>query len=481
MGMNEAGLSVLTGSARSDWIRLRTLILLRWLAVLGQTGAVAVAELALGIELPLGACAAVIAASAAFNIVAAFIHPENKRLSERASALTLLFDLIQLGLLLALTGGLANPFAVLVLAPVTISATVLTLRATVLLAAAALALISLIAWVHVPLRFLDGSQLVLPPVYLAGKWAALAIGIVFLALYARRVADETFSMSQALVATQLALAREQRLTALGGLVAATAHELGTPLATIKLAATELARELEGRADLRAELREDVELIRTQADRCRDILRSLGRAGRDDRQIRAAPVSAVVAEAAEPHAERGRALILRIGGQPVAAGEVPPGQPLMLRSPEIIHGLRNLIQNAVDFATARVWIDIGWDARSLRVAVGDDGPGYPPDMLGRLGDPFLRRRGEAMRARGERPGYEGMGLGLFIAKTLLERSGARVTFTNGSEPGRQARRAESGDPARARPPGAIAEVVWKRGDIEAPPDMLRGPLGENPRF
>lgn len=470
--MSDAGLSLLTNAARSDWVRLRTLILLRWLAIAGQTGAVLAAHVLLEMRLPLDLCAAAIAASAAFNIISTVVHPENKRLSERDTALALLFDLGQLGVLLFATGGLTNPFAVLVLAPVTISATALTLRATLALSGAAAALISFLALVHLPLGLADGTALTLPGIYLAGMWAALLIGIVFLALYARRVTVETFTMSQALIATQMALAREQRLTALGGLVAATAHELGTPLATIKLVSGELAREVADRPDLA----EDVALIRAQADRCRDILRSLGRAGKEDSHLRFAPVSAVVEEAAEPHAERGSEIILRIDGE--AADGPVPGQPMIRRHPEIIHGLRNLVQNAVDFSAGHVWIDIDWDAGSLRIAVGDDGPGYPEDLVGRLGDPFLRRRSEPPRRDAARPGYEGMGLGLFIAKTLLERSGAQVTFANGSEDRGPPGLPEDADPGLARPPGAIVEVVWPRAVLEAPPDSIWGPLGEN---
>jgi two-component system sensor histidine kinase RegB len=222
-------------------------------------------------------------------------------------------------------------------------------------------------------------------------------------------------MSQALLATQMALAREQKLTDLGGVVAAAAHELGTPLATIKLVSTELAEELEGQP----QLAEDAQLISSQADRCRDILRSMGRAGKDDLHMRSAPLGAVVREAAEPHANRGVEIEMEFTAGPGA----PEGQPIIWRKPEIIHGLRNLVQNAVDFAEDRVWIDGTWSNGVIRLLITDDGPGFPPDMLGRLGDPFLRRRSRAPDL--SRPGYEGMGLGLFIAKTLLERSGAKV--------------------------------------------------------
>ncbi len=472
--MAETAFSLFNTGARSDWVRLRTLILLRWLAIAGQTATVAVSSLWLDLVLPVDLCAFAIAASVGFNIVLTLIHPETKRLSERDTALTLMFDLAQLGVLLFLCGGLTNPFSVLVLAPVTISATALTLRTTLAIGVTALMLITFLAVAYIPLRFTSGVELVLPNILIAGMWAALLIGVAFLAVYARRVTVESFTMSQALLATQMALAREQRLTALGGLVAAAAHELGTPLATIKLVSTELAREVRGNA----ELLEDVELIRSQTDRCRDILRSLGRAGKDDSLLRVAPISAVIQEAAEPHAGRGKRIILRLDG---AVGALERDQPEIPRQPEIIHGLRNLIQNAVDFARAHVWIDVDWDDDAIRIAVGDDGPGYAPEMLGRLGDPFLRRRADRPAPDAERPEYEGMGLGLFIAKTLLERSGARLTFANGSERPPTPGLGLGADPELTRPTGALVEVVWPRARVAASRGQSRGPLGQNRPF
>ncbi|MBA3324108.1 MAG: ActS/PrrB/RegB family redox-sensitive histidine kinase [Rhodobacteraceae bacterium] len=461
--MSEPDLSVFTAAERSAWLKLRTLILLRWLAVFGQSAAVLVAWLGLGLDLPLVACGLAIGASALFNLVAKRVAPENRRLSEREAVLTLLFDLCQLGFLLFLTGGLANPFALLMLAPVTISASVLSARATTLLAAAATAIITALVLRQEPLRLTSGVELTSPPVLIVGAWASLAIGIVFLAIYARRVTGETFLMSQALTATQMALDREQRITALGGVVAAAAHELGTPLATIKLVSTELAEEL---AD-RPEQREDALLIRAQADRCRDILRAMGPRGKEDAHVLTAPLSSVVEEAAAPHADRGARIITRIDGAPVEDG--PARQPEIARRPEIIQGLRNLVQNAVDFARTTVWIDMDWTPSELRVVIGDDGPGYPSDLIGRIGDPFVRRRGPQK----ERPGYEGMGLGLFIAKTLLERSGAELSFGNGSARPVEAQLA--GPPEFSRPTGAVVAVTWPRARAGA---AARGPLGRN---
>ena len=347
------------------------------------------------------------------------------------------------------------------MAPVTISAAVLTGRATILLGIAAAVATTLLALFHVPLTMTGGTELEAPPVIAAGTWVALLTGTGFLAVFVRRVTDETFAMSRALAATQMALAREQQLSALGGVVAAAAHELGTPLATIKLVSTELVEELAGRPDLQ----EDARLVRAQADRCAEILRAMGPRESDDTLVRYAPFASVVEEAAAPHAERGIRVVVRVEGAPVDApvGAVDAPQPLVSRSPEIVQGLRNLVQNAVDFARTTVWIDLDWTAGEVRAVIGDDGPGYPADLIGRIGDPFVRGRGAPPDVR---PAYEGMGLGLFIAKTLLERSGATLAFSNGAEESAEA------PPGPARPTGAIVTVAWPRARVT--PERDAGP-------
>ena len=299
----DPALALVTQDSRADWVRLQTLLVLRWLAILGQTIAVVTAAFYIGLRVEIGLCFLAIGASVVSNLVAMTIFPENQRLSDRDAMLTLLFDLSQLAFLLFLTGGLNNPFSLLILAPVTISATALTMRSTLILGAVAILLITCLALWHLPLTTLAGEVLELPSLFVFGFWVSLLIGIVFLSAYARRVASETHRMSQALLATQMALAREQKLTDLGGVVAAAAHELGTPLATIKLVSTELYEELAEHP----QWAEDAALIRVQADRCRDILHSMGRAGKDDLHLRRAPLEAVLREAAEPHAHRGIAL------------------------------------------------------------------------------------------------------------------------------------------------------------------------------
>ena len=450
---------VLNRDTRGDWVRLRTLILLRWMAVAGQLVAIMVTNWYLGVKLPMGLCFMAVGASVIANVIASFVFPQNRRLTEFQALMILLFDLTQLSFLLFLTGGLTNPFALLILAPVTISALALELRTTVILGAIAIGLLTFTAYFNLPLILADGRMLVVPRMFEFGFWLAIVVGLLFLGLYSRRVAIEIRSMSDALLATQMALDREQKLTDLGGVVAAAAHELGTPLATIKLVSSELAEELSDRPALR----DDAELIRAQADRCRDILRSMGRAGKDDLQMRQAPLGEVLREAAEPHVGRGK----RVEFDLYPSRDGDERQPVILRRPEVIHGLRNLIQNAVDFARSTVWIDGEWTGDRIVVRIVDDGEGYPPAIIGRIGDPFVRQR-RSEDTQSSRPGYEGMGLGLFIAKTLLERSGAELSFANAADPFLRMHER----PERC---GAIVEVIWPVSRLVV---LRNAPLGEN---
>ena len=465
--MTETTPSLFSANQTGRRVRLRTLTVLRWAAVAGQIVAIAVSQRFFGVQIELGLCAVAIGASIIANVVIHFVFPENRRLNEREATLMLAFDILQLGILLMVTGGLNNPFAMLIVAPVTVGAMVLSLRSTLVIGTAAVVLVTIMTWLHVPLRTAAGEVLALPDVFELGHWAAILIAIVFVGVYTRQVSAEIQSMAQGLLATQMALAREQKLTDLGGVVAAAAHELGTPLATIKLVSSEMIGDLEEGT----ELREDAELIRDQADRCRDILRSMGRAGKDDLHLRQALLSAVIEEAAEPHLDRGKEIVIRR-----RPGEDEEADDLMvLRRPELIHALRNLIQNAVDFATTTVWVETCWSDQTLTVRVIDDGTGYPPHLLGRIGDPFLKR-GNRPERDAQRPEYEGMGLGLFIAKTLLERTGAELSFVNGTTP-------YTGKPHPGEPLGAIVEVSWDRahtkGGIEA--EERTPALGENVQF
>ncbi|WP_136653153.1 ActS/PrrB/RegB family redox-sensitive histidine kinase [Paracoccus aeridis] len=441
-----SGLSpLLMPGPRAEPIRLRTLIALRWVAVAGQLAAVATAWM-IGARFPIGPALALIGLYAAANTMLA---ARGAPVTARRARHHLAMDAVQLGLLLTLTGGTTNPFAPLMLVPVTIGAAALRMSDTLPLAVLTVALVTLTALAGIPLEFVAGAA-VPPRIALQlGDWLALLISAAFFVVYVGRVSTELSATSQALFATQLALSREQRLQHLGGIVAAAAHEMGTPLATIKLVGSELQDELQDLLPDRPGVAEDLRLLRASADRCRDILRSMGDAGKDDLHLRTAPLGELLSEAADPHRGRGKAIA-------IDAGEIAGLD--VRRDPGIVHGLRNLIQNGADFARSAVTITAAERVEGagaiIAVVIADDGPGFPPAMVPRLGDPFLTAR----RAADRTGGAEGMGLGLFIARTLLERSGAAVAFSNG----------EGG--------GARVEVTWPRGALAAD---ARAPLGDNP--
>ncbi len=426
-------------------VRLRTLTALRWLAVLGQLTAIALVHFGLGFPTPLGLCLGAIAASAWLNLFTMLRFSPQRFLSDREAAAYMAFDIVQLCLLLSFTGGLLNPFSALIIAPVTIAASFLPLRLTVLIGMLAVAGISVLSLYHMPLPWRPGEALTLAPIYKAGVWAALCFTVLFFAAYAHRIAAESAQMRSALAATQLVLDREQRLSALGGLAAAAAHELGTPLATIQLTAKEMQRELEDH-----DLREDAALLVSQSERCRDILGRLSRHGEaGDAMHDRLGVEALLTEAADPFLEQRGGPEIRIETN----SEDGAPEPVLQRRPEIVYGLRNLIENAVGFARSEVQIAARWSAQQLSIVVNDDGPGFSPEILARLGEPYVSAR-IGYSAPGERK--SGMGLGFFIAKTLLEGAGAKIDFKN---------RQWGETPAQR---GASVAAIWPAGALPTAP-------------
>ncbi|HEY1301809.1 MAG TPA: ActS/PrrB/RegB family redox-sensitive histidine kinase [Stellaceae bacterium] len=410
-------------------ISLRTLVPIRWVAIAGQALTLLFVHYGLGFRLPLLPAFAVVAGSALLNIVLILARRIATRLGERYAATYLGYDILQLAILLYLTGGLQNPFAILILAPVTVAATALGRRSVIVLSVFAIAAISGLTEWHLPLPW-RGVPPVFPVELAVGIWAALVLATVFIAAYTWSVAQEARRLRDAVAATQLALAREQRVSAVGALAAAAAHELGSPLATIAVVARELALDLP--AD--SPYAEDAGLLLSQSERCREILAGLARQPEEDggSPYTSLPISALVeAAGALSHNARTRLIF-------AAAGSSAEQEPLVRRSPEIMHGLGNFIQNAVQFARREVSVTTFWDADKVTVEVADDGPGFPLNLLGRLGEPYVSTRaGDGNH----------MGLGIFIAQSLLERSGARVTFENLAEG------------------GAHIAISWKRANLE----------------
>jgi two-component system, sensor histidine kinase RegB len=436
-----------TFNSMAGLLRLRTLVRLRWLAVFGQSLAVLGVHFILDFPLPLGACLGVIALSAWLNIFLTLRWRSSLRLAPTQAGLLLGYDVIQLALLLYLTGGLENPFAFLFLVPVTVSATSLPLRWTLWLSTIAFICASVLAIFHQPLPWNTAAPLVLPQAYIAGMWTAIMCGVVFSSIYARRIAEEARQMSSALTAAELVLAREQRLSALDGLAAAAAHELGTPLATIALVAKELKRELPAEGPHT----EDIDLLISQTGRCREILSRL--ANRDtqaDDMYARVKLSVMIEDLVAPIRGPDVSIDITVAGDGTAA-QAP--EPVFRRNPAIAYGLGNLLENAVDFAQTKVSIVAHWSAAKVSLLISDDGPGFDQAIFDRLGDPFVTTRpGYGVDEESEKGRHEGMGLGFFIAKTLLERSGATVSLANRPLPEH----------------GAVIQLNWPRSMVDLGP-------------
>jgi len=423
--------------ATFDRISLRRLVLIRSVAVTGQAVTLLTVHFLLGFRLPLLPALAVVGCSVLLNLGSMLYHRAGTRLGERAAAFYLAYDTLQLAVLLYLTGGLENPFSILMLAPVTVAATALSRRPVIVLATLAVIGITVLGLMHDPLPWRT-TPFVFPSDLVLGIWVALVIATVFIGGYTLSVAQEARRLRDAVAATQLALAREQRVSAVGALAAAAAHELGSPLGTIAVIAKELARDLPAGSPHA----EDAALLLSQSERCRHILAELAHAPEEDggSPYTSLPISALVeAAGALYHNARVRLIFATTA----AATE---DEPLVRRSPEIMHGLNNLIQNAVQFARHEVSVTIFWDRDVVTVEIADDGPGFPPHLIGRLGEPYLSTRATD---------HAHMGLGIFIAQSLLERSGAQLTFDNLADG------------------GAHVAISWKRANLET---AARAPSG-----
>lgn len=432
--------------------RLRTLITLRWLAILGQASAVVFVEFGLGFDLPLAASLGAVAASAWLNVALMAIYPAQHLSRPAETTAQLAFDIVQLATLIALTGGLQNPFLLMILAPVTVGSARLQPPYALMLSSLAIACAALMPLVARDLPWIAGERLELPQIYQAGQFLAVVIGLAFFAISASRTARDESRLVSALDAVEAVLAREQQISALGALAAATAHELGTPLATIHLVARELTRSLATDHPLQ----EDLVLIVEQSERCRTILRQVSerRVASDAAHARMT-LSALLEEAAQPHLTLGREVTFssaRLDG----SGADDVRAPVVLRRPEIIHALGAFIENAASFAQSRVEVSARWSETEVRIYVSDDGPGFAPSVLAKLGEPYFSERSVEQRGGG-------LGLGFFIAVTLLERTGARVSPYNKPLPER----------------GAVVRIVWPRRLLEAPPGWLDQAGGGGP--
>ena len=432
-------------------VRLDTILRLRWLAALGQLAAIFVVAQGLEFELPIIPCLVIVGLSALLNLALQMAFNPMQRLEPLYAGALLALNIVELAGLLYFTGGLQNPFSFMFLAPVLISATALPVRLTVALGALALACASILVFVFQPLPWDGDEPLVLPPIYLLGVWLSIVLAIGVTSLYSFQVTEEARQLSDALAATELVLAREQHLTQLDGLAAAAAHELGTPLSTIVLVSRELERALQDNAQVAG----DIKTLREQALRCRDILAKITQLSSTGAPFDRMKLSTLIEETVAPHRDFGIAIKVRI-----AVSGIP--EPVGSRNPAILYGVGNILENAVDFARTTVEVNAWWNTETVEIVISDDGPGFAPDILKRIGEPYLSRRRGTDDATGE---LAGLGLGVFIARTLLERTGAKISFTNRIFPDH----------------GAVVQIAWPRNRLDTGEGTTegRGEIDESP--
>jgi two-component system sensor histidine kinase RegB len=431
-----------SGVPRRGRLRVRALTTLRWLAVAGQTITVLFVAYVLELPTPVPACLAIIALAAWLNVLVSLAVSGQRLATDNEAAAHIAFDILQLSALLYLTGGIINPFSLLLIGPTVLAAATLPARQVVSLALLAIAACVFLAITSLPLPSPNAEPYDPPLRNRIGAIMARVLGIAFTSAYAWYAAQEAARMELALDTAHTVLAREQRLSALGALAAAAAHELGTPLATISIVAKELSRNSPP-----GPLKEDADLLVAQAERCRDILFRLTRAPETtDAVHERMSLLQVVQESIAPHARRPDVRV-----EAVVSGPHGEPAPEIWRLAEVLHALTAFVENAVDFARSEILVTARFDPRHIAVEVRDDGPGFSPEVLTKLGEPYVTSRpSETMRS-----GHVGMGLGFFIAKTLLERTGATVDFRNG------------------RRGGAVITARWRRDAIEAPalPDVF----------
>ena len=400
-------------------VRLKTIILLRSIAVVGQLLTCIIIGNFLFFNLPLIEVYSTIIALALSNLLLFLVYSWNQRLSETTTTIIIAADIIQLAMLIYFTGGLSNPFVMLFIVPIAISIDNLPIRSSIILIILTLISVSILGFYNYPLMQDDTSFLVNPTILNIGIWFSLIVTILFLSFYVGRLTNESREVSRALKVTEELLSNEQNLSSLDGLAAAAAHQLGTPLGTINL----IAGELLNNEKLSKEGEDDLKILLKEISRCKNIIGSLGeKSSLDDDIVNKIELHALLEELSE---------FIRVKGIKTSIIFNEDDTSLknfnIERRSEFLLGLSNIIENAAEFAKENVLMRISSVDDYIELLIEDDGDGFSSEIINRLGDPYVtsRRNTDSLK--------DGLGLGFFISKTLFERLGIRMNIYNKSKP------------------------------------------------
>ena len=389
-----------------------TLVYLRWIAIIGQFTAITLVYFYLKLEFLFLYAYLILFIGLLTNLYLQF-KIKSILIKDLNASIFLVYDLIQLAALLYLTGGISNPFSILVIIPAIVSSTFLSMGTTIILGILTIILLFCLSFFHYPLPGIHEHSETFPKLYLIGYMTAIIVGLVFLCYFGIRFSGESKRRTDAINKVQQVLAKEYELESLGGQAAAAAHSLGTPLATINVVASELKKELENNK----ELSKDVDLLIAQTKRCGEILKQISKKQiKDDEFFKKTKLEDLLDEIIESFKE--------ISSKKIYLDSSNDKNKLLIsRSPEIIYGLRNFIGNAVKFSKANVKIELISNKNIIEIIIQDDGPGFPDDIIEMLGEPYIKSKSSLVDQNA------GTGLGTFLGKTLLERSGATFSFSN----------------------------------------------------
>ena len=396
-----------------DTIQLdkKTLVILRWMAIVGQFVTISIVYFVFNFNFPFYFCLIAILIGAITNIYLQLYFKENQ-LNNFSSTFFLFYDLLQLSVLLYLTGGITNPFTILLIVPAIVSSTLLTLRSTINLSIFTIVILIILTTYYEPLPHSDYLHFHVPNYYLYAIPVAVVIGLIFLTYFGFRFGAESRKRTEALNKLELILAKEHELESIGLQAAAAAHSLGTPLSTI----TVIAKELEKEIGNNSKYKKDINLLISQTKRCSEILRNLSQDQlKEDNFLQDIKIEDLLNEIVRSFSEISEKKILLLAQK----NEI---NPQIERTLEITYGLRNFIGNAVKYGNSLVEINLTSNDKITEVRVSDDGPGFSEDITDVLGEPYIRSKNKIISAK------SGLGLGTFIGKTLLERMKAKVEFT-----------------------------------------------------
>ena len=394
-----------------------TLTILRYIAIFGQFIAINLVFFYLKLSFPIAESYVVIFFGLLTNLFLQFKVKVNQ-LKDTHASLFLLYDLLQLSMLLYLTGGILNPFSILLIIPAIVSSTFLSMGTTIILGLITSFLLFILTYVYLPLPGMNADIFNFPNFYKLGTLISILIGLMFLSYFGIRFAGESKKRSEALSKLQEVMSKEYELESLGGQAAAAAHSLGTPLATISVVAKELKKEIGDNK----EISKDIDLLVSQSKRCSEILKQISKKQiEEDNFLSLIKLEDLLEEIINSFNETSSKKIeLYV--------ENDHNKIDIQRSPEIIYGLRNFIGNAVKFSKSKVKLDLKSDEKIIEIKINDDGPGIPEDIINKIGEPYIKSKSKELSAN------SGLGLGTFLGKTLLERQSAKLLFMRNSELG-----------------------------------------------